>query len=352
MDAALETQLIECLSALESGEPIEQILARYPEDATRLRPMLETAVALPALRMEPSQEVKSKSRKAFLVQAAALSGTVRPRRARFFSRPLATFAAMALAFVIVSGVVAASASALPGDPLYSVKRLVEDARLSLASDTPSRDALFAQFYQERIDEITALLAAGREAEVEFSAIIESIRPDAWAVAGLRVGVVGSTRIEGDPQVGRRAQVRGRTMGRMLIATSITVEDKKEPTPAPTPGLESTRTSQPQITPTPTTGSGPSPSNTPQPRPSPSNTSLPTPTSNSGPSPSNTPQPEEVRFEGILESINGNIWVVAGQEVIVTGSTRIDDNPQIGDLVEVRSLRHPDGSLIATRIRKR
>ncbi|HET7090742.1 MAG TPA: hypothetical protein VFL17_19080, partial [Anaerolineae bacterium] len=80
MDSALETKLIECLGALESGESLEQALSRFPEDAERLRPMLTVAAALPRLRMEPSQEAKSKSRQAFLAQAAAVSGLAAPRR--------------------------------------------------------------------------------------------------------------------------------------------------------------------------------------------------------------------------------------------------------------------------------
>jgi hypothetical protein len=46
-----------------------------------------------------------------------------------------------------------------------------------------------------------------------------------------------------------------------------------------------------------------------------------------------------------------VWTVDGQAVIVTAETEIRDNPQIGDRVEVRALRQPDGTLIATRIEK-
>ena len=58
MDAQLEVKLIECLDALAQGESVEQILARYPQDAAQLRPLLQTAAGLPALRMEPSEAVK------------------------------------------------------------------------------------------------------------------------------------------------------------------------------------------------------------------------------------------------------------------------------------------------------
>ena len=36
MDSYLEVALIECLDALEQGQPIDQVLARYPELAAEL----------------------------------------------------------------------------------------------------------------------------------------------------------------------------------------------------------------------------------------------------------------------------------------------------------------------------
>ncbi len=268
MDTALEHKLIECLSALERGDSLDQILSDYPEDAARLRPMLETAARLPALRMEPSQAAEVASRRALLAQADALRRASQrrrgflagfapqPGRGRLLPRALITFASLTLAFVLIgAGVVAASGSALPGDPLYGVKRAVENVRLSLAPDTASRDALTAQFYRERIDETTALLTAGQEAEVEFSAIIESIQPDTWVVTGLAVQVDGATHIDGVPLVSRRAQVRGRTVDGVLIATSISVEPSGEPAPSATPELEATPTPQLQVAPSHTSAPG-------------------------------------------------------------------------------------------------
>ena len=72
MEAELEIKLIDCLSALERGEALEQVLSRYPDDAARLRPMLQVAAALPASRIEPSQAARLASREAFLARAAAL----------------------------------------------------------------------------------------------------------------------------------------------------------------------------------------------------------------------------------------------------------------------------------------
>jgi len=334
MDSALETKLIECLGALESGESLEQALSRFPEDAERLRPLLSVAAALPRLRMEPSLEAKAASRKAFLAKAAAMPGATRPRRA-LLMRPLAAFASLAAALVVVAGVaVTTSASAVPGDPLYGVKRAVESVLLSISSD---RVTLAAQFEQERIDEVEALLAAGREAEVEFGGIVESIQPNAWVVSGVPVALDGNTAVEGDPQVGRRARVRGRTIDGLLIATSIAVEPGAEPSPEPTvePQPESSATPTPRQTPT------PGATHTPSPSPSPTSTRTPTA----------TPTPAEIRFEGVVERADAQTWTISGLVVEVNAATEFVNNPAARSRVAVRALSYPDGRLLALRIER-
>ena len=347
MEAELEIKLIDCLSALERGEALAEVLSRYPDDAARLRPMLQVAAALPASRIEPSQAARLASREAFLARAAALRGDARPRlgwlawlaaRPRAVPRAMTSLAVVAIAFVVFSaGIMSVSASALPGDPLYGVKRAVENLRLSLATDT-AHGTLSAQFGQERLDEVAALLDAGREAEVEFEGAIESIQPEAWLVAGLVVRVNSATRIAGDPQVGLRAGVQGRTLDGMLIATSITVEpgEPPEPAPRPTPEPEPTSTPEPETTPTPTRTAtqttGP--------------TVTPTPTL-----PTATPTLSPVSFEGVVEAIGAESWTISGLAVDVNADTRIDAGIVVGTRVQVRGQRQADGKLTATHIER-
>ena len=132
MNVDLEIQLIEALDALDQGETLDAILARHPESAAALRPMLATASALPAFRMAPSEAQKMKSRQAFLQQGAALRQAAQRRPALGFVPRLATlFAALSITLAVMGGgAVAASGSALPGDPLYGLKRTVENVRLT------------------------------------------------------------------------------------------------------------------------------------------------------------------------------------------------------------------------------
>ncbi len=78
---------------------------------------------------------------------------------------------------------------------------------------------------------------------------------------------------------------------------------------------------------------------------------PTPTLSSTSSGVSNPGPVEVRFQGVLQAIDGTTWTIAGQSVMVNASTEVDDQPQVGDTVEVRADQQPNGSLIATRINK-
>jgi Domain of unknown function (DUF5667) len=109
-----------------------------PEDA-RLAAALQRAG-----RALPASEQTGEMRVALIEQVAAARDTGRasvarasgPAGARTRLRPLQAFAmtaaAMAMAVVIVLSVGLASLNAMPGNPLYSVKRVVEGAGLALS----------------------------------------------------------------------------------------------------------------------------------------------------------------------------------------------------------------------------
>src|SRR5512135_2112530 len=183
MDAQLEIKLIECLEALNQGESLERILARYPYESAQLRPMLETAAGLSALRREPSEAAKMQARQKFLAQADLLRRTVPRKKAGFLPRFAIGFvAALLVVAVLGTGAVAASGSALPGDPLYSLKRAVENVQLNSASSPTQQQELRQEFEQRRRDEANELLDARRESEVKFNGTIEVIQPNAWIVS--------------------------------------------------------------------------------------------------------------------------------------------------------------------------
>lgn len=83
-------------------------------------------------------------------------------------RPAYALAGLLLIFVLAFGSTTAyaSESALPGDPLYAVKRSLEDIRLQLSPTTAGDRALLGEFADRRVDEIETLAQRGRWADVD------------------------------------------------------------------------------------------------------------------------------------------------------------------------------------------
>jgi hypothetical protein len=342
MDAQLEVKLIECLDALAQGESIEQILARYPQDAAQLRPLLQTAAGLPALRMEPSEAVKMRSRQKFMAQAAELRRPV-PRKSWAFLPRFATgfVAAGLVAIVLSTGAVAASGSSLPGDPLYGIKRTVENVQLSTSGSPVVREELQREFEQRRRDEANQLLDAGRESEVELTGPIESIQPNSWIVGGLAIAVDAHTSIVGTPQLNRLAEIKGVTGPGGLRASAITIESSGETDK--TPEAENTATPEPEVS-----------TETPEPTSTPASTITPTrpvetPRPTARPQPTATAEPVEVEFTGSVQAMDGSSWNIDGTAISVTANTDLRGSINLGQRVKVKALRLGNGQLIATRI---
>ncbi len=65
----------------------------------------------------------------------------------------------------------------------------------------------------------------------------------------------------------------------------------------------------------------------------------------------TPAAPVVRFVGIVEAMGEEQWTVNGQQVVVTPDTEIEDGIEVGDIVQVKAQVQPDGALVALRIKK-
>ncbi|MCI0394298.1 MAG: DUF5667 domain-containing protein, partial [Chloroflexi bacterium] len=296
MNLSFEDKLVRCLDALESGQSLEQALALYPEDEVELRPVLETARQLSRLPVAHSLEAQVRSRNAFLAQAEAMrAGQARPRPAPGWRRLLFSFGSLAaLLLLVVAALFLASASAVPGEPLYGAKRTFEAVQLSLTNDVEARQTLEERFRLERIAEVKILLVEGREAEVAFGAAIEQIDDEkaTWLVGGVMVQITADTQIIGlRPQLGYYAWVTGRTLDGELLATYLEVRPPVDALPAPSPSETPpgvTPQAPPQATPaSPTTTPTPTQANTPT------------------PSPTSTPEPTQAPSPMPTDDTNGN-----------------------------------------------
>lgn len=188
-----------CLHAIQDGASVEAVLARYPELAEELRPLLETARAAHDLKgPEPSEATISRTRSRLLQRASQMRAPRRKNVLPFFQR-LAFAAVLALVLLLSgNGLVKASSTTLPGDNLYPVKRSWEDVRLSLVFNPLHRDVLESKYEQERLDEVAEVLQQGRLVPIMFSGVVTAQVPGQITVSGISVAVSTQTRLPATP----------------------------------------------------------------------------------------------------------------------------------------------------------
>lgn len=320
----LSNALEDGLAALEAGQPLAavqvELAARHPEQAGELGALLAAAQAAGAgqsLAAVP-RPAQLASRASFLARAGALRRPAQPRRGglgRFLAPALAR--GLAVLFVFLAGfaagtygAVTASADALPGDPLYALKRAVERTELLLANHPAARARLEADFAQRRIDEAQTVAAQGRETRVAFTGWLSALDGERWTVSGLPVIVPAGTPVTGEPAPGTWVHVAGavRVDGSILAERVGVLSNADVPLPTATPA--------------------------------PSTAPLTTAVPGAG---------EDVEFTGVVQAIAPTAWQIGGQTVRVSAATEVRDNPLVGQVVDVHAERQADGSLLATRI---
>jgi hypothetical protein len=208
--------LEECLQRMQIGEPLERILADYPERAEELRPLLESARMAQANALYlPPVSGNQRSRVQFL-EAAARQARRQPKVAFSLPRfaPLLLSAVM-LVLVAVFGLALASGRSLPGQPLYGMKRSVEQAQLALSGDALGRIALEDTFDQRRAEEVRRLILAGKEQPVEFSGFLSRRIQDGydqWSAGGIDFSLSGSLQATAGSMAGGYVDIRGFVRG--------------------------------------------------------------------------------------------------------------------------------------------
>jgi len=195
-----EERLEECLEALREGRwSLDECLRRYPEEADRLRPLLEVAAALTrAYAVSPGAEFAAAARERYLMlsgegigrafaaqpsaeytasaRARYLASARTVRRGGYVLRPQPAFSGTALraigaamAVLVLFGVfsvytVATAEAALPGDWRYPVKLQTERVRLAFAFTEGAEIEVRSDIAQEAQREIERMTAQGRTIE--------------------------------------------------------------------------------------------------------------------------------------------------------------------------------------------
>ncbi len=217
MKPAETAQLLEeCLQRMQIGEPLERILADYPERVEELRPLLESArlAQANALYLPPVSGIRN-SRAQFL-EAAAQHARQQPR-IHFAWPRFASLALSAVLLLLVAGFALALASgrSLPGQPLYGMKRTVEQAQLALSGDALARLTLEDTFDQRRAEEVRQLILTGKEQPVEFSGFLTPRIQDGynqWSAGGIDFTLSGRLQLAAPSMASAYVDIQGFVSG--------------------------------------------------------------------------------------------------------------------------------------------
>lgn len=422
MSDSQETILIElmaeCADRVLAGGSTVACLERYPEHASALEPLLSAVLDVHRLRQVPARSaaVKAASRAKFLAGAQTLlepaestGGPVAQRGKWWRGLPAwlggtpgarglpqmmpsglaAALVIIVLAGLLLTGMVSASASALPGNLLYPVKTATERVQVLLTFDLEDRERLLDELAQRRIDEAKAVVDQERRvASMALQGTIEAIAGNTWLVSGLTVTITPDSVIVGTPVLGGRVQgsVRAPGTGALIVRyAEVEPPEQIQPaappaTPTPTPASTPTR---PLATPTamatitdPISPGGPGASGpharpipyyepTDQPAQAATSTSIPTatvtltatatrtPTLTTTPTVTATPTPPRDpvtgRIVGRVLRIVGGWWTIDEITVETNPETRFIGDPTVGSRVEAIVIIQPGGAAVALTI---
>ena len=361
-----------CLEAMENGDSLDTCLERYPDLAGELRPLLETAQAARSIADDSiPNSAFHRSRSRILGKASQLRAQRKPKQFIFGRVPRMAMAALALALIFFMswrGVIE-TARALPGDPFYSVKRSAQNIRIQIAPNPDTKRAIEVKYERQRVDEVMRLLRMGRITQVTFEGLLNERTSDRWIIEGIPVIVTPDTQIAGEIEEARVVEVTGKTQSDGVIEASqirlhsyqlvgtvnsispdkwvisdISLQIRRDSqidpaarvkdqvivlveveTSGDLQALAILRLLQPELIATPV------------------------PQETETPSVVITPEPKEIEITGVVASISGDVWMIDGRPVIITGDTEFKDSVSVGDYVQVHALLGADGSLTAREI---
>ena len=213
----------QCLEELAAGTGLDEVLSRHPAEAAELRPLLEAALwaMLPAEISPPPLSAKIASKNRFLDAAQALE---KKRGWGWFPRPMRMAGSVLLVLVVfltslTVGGSLVSAQALPGDPLYTVKRAFERVDSWLATSPASQLALEERLDSRRADEVQRLIGQGRQVDVRFAGFLSG-SADQWLVAGIPLSTTSDENRRLERLTGTYVEVTGQTRTGIVAADEI------------------------------------------------------------------------------------------------------------------------------------
>jgi hypothetical protein len=291
----IDPRLYEKLDLLRPTTP------RNPEVAARGR--AKFLAELDTLEFAPAERARKGILPGWMTnQSKPTAAYATHRKARFsFSGAFLMITLLVFLFGGASMTAFAAQSALPGDVLYPIKTSIENTQLALSTSPTGRADLQMEFAQRRLLEIASLIE-----EDQFQEIPAAVDQFEAHVRNLMVEVEDVASRDPEQAAGLSAQVSN-ALTRYAYSMSRMLEQVPEPVQ-----LKMMRTIQ--------------------------NTWL---VGNIG----------EIVFNGAIDSIGPQAWVIAGQAIAIHSATEVKGTFAIGDVVQVRAVRNEDGSLAARYIER-
>ena len=328
-----------CLQAIEDGQKIESVLARYPEFERELRPLLEVSLlARNSSQFDISEAVKHRGHVRLLQRANELrkaNSVSHHRMIPILPRMAIVLSLVGILALTSTGFVSASSGTLPGDQLYPVKRTWEGVRLFFAFNSGERDLLESQFEQERLDEIDGLLGRRIAVPIEFKGLVTRQANGKWQVSGISVSITGSTS----------SAASGIPDGAPVIVTGITGSDGV--VEAQNVQLLQSGGQLPPLGPSVNSEANPSGENE-------NGNVMPTPViivtpGLSVPGSQNLIQGQKTyQFSGVVQSQQKDIWIINGQSVSVAQADVVS-GIKVGSVVKFDGYYSNDGMFVVTKV---
>ena len=174
MNHKIDWALDECLSRVQTGDvSVQDCVGVYPELENVLEPLLALAMQMNETLAPPKPEANfvRNAKLRILNRVKASTSTIAPDkprpalridfRRRRWSTAIAGALIAAMMFASSFGMKQASASALPGDSLYPIKRAGEEIQLALSFTAGGDLELLYSFADSRLAEADALSTEGR-----------------------------------------------------------------------------------------------------------------------------------------------------------------------------------------------
>jgi hypothetical protein len=178
---------------------------------------------------------------------------------------------------------------------------------------------------------------GREGRVEIKGTLNELAVNRWVVNGETIILTAKTAISGKPVVGAMVEVEGvRQLDGSILATNVKLQAERD----------GDKKGKQEAKPTPT----PTPIAVPTAKPKPTPTATPAPTPKPKPQATPTPKPDVVRFQGMVEGIQGLEWRVSGRIVLLNTATQIEGIAVVGSQVRIEGIQREGGALLATKVK--